>query len=226
VRGLMSFVAAIALAGLAQSAAAAEPPAFNQWSGWYAGVAAGAGWGTAEQTDTSIFGPFTSGRYDTSGPLLGISAGYNWQTGMVVLGAEADLSWAAIKGAQRAPAVCFNSNCSSEIQALGTLRGRLGLAWGDWLPYVTGGLAYADLHGSEGPLLGTGGSGSTWASGYTIGGGAEVKLASRWSAKFEYLFVDLGKHEVWTNNLGLGVFARENLDVTAHIVRLGLNYQF
>ncbi len=117
-------------------------------------------------------------------------------------------------------------HCESEIQALGTLRGRLGVAWGEWLPFVSGGLAYAKLRGSEGPFIGLGGGGSAWVAGYTIGGGAEVKLASQWSAKLEYLYVDLGKHEVWTNNLGFGIFARENLDVTAHIVRLGINYRF
>jgi len=219
-------VVAIVLGGLVQSAAAAEPPAFNQWTGFYAGVAAGAGWGAAEQTDTSIFGPFTSGRYHTQGPIFGLSAGYNWQAGAIVIGAETDLSFAAIKGVQDNPGTCINSRCDSEIQALGTLRGRLGVAWGEWLPFVSGGLAYAKLRGSEGPAPGLGGSGSIWVAGYTIGGGAEVKLGPQWSAKLEYLFVDLGNHEVWTNNLGFGVLARENLDVTAHVVRIGINYRF
>lgn len=217
---------AIVLGGLVQSAAAAEPPAFNQWSGFYAGIAGGAGWGAAEQSDTSIFGPFTSGRYYTRGPIFGLSAGYNWQAGAIVVGAETDLSLSAIKGKETTPTVCINTNCQSEIQVLGTVRGRLGLAWRDWLPFISGGLAYAKLRGSEGPFLGLGGGGSTWVAGYTIGGGAEVKLASQWSAKFEYLFVDLGKHEVWTNNLGFGVTARENLDVTAHVVRIGIHYHF
>jgi outer membrane immunogenic protein len=217
---------ALALGGFAHSATAAESRVVSQWAGWYAGAAAGAGWGMATQNDNSIFGPFTSGRYHIQGPIFGLSTGYNWQAGAAVFGVETDLSLASIKGAQNTLGVCTNANCASEIQALGTVRGRLGLAWGDWLPFVTGGLAYAKLHGSEGPLAGVGGSGSTWVTGYTIGGGAEVKLAPRWSAKLEYLYVDLGNNDVWTNNLGFGVFARENLDVTAHIVRVGINYQF
>jgi outer membrane immunogenic protein len=218
-------VVAIVLGGLVQSAAAAEPPAVHSWTGFYAGIAAGAGWGTAEQTDTSIFGPFTSGTYHTQGPIFGLSAGYNWQAGAFVLGAETDLSFAAIKGVQDNPGTCIIS-CESEIRALGTVRGRLGVAWGEWLPFVSGGLAYAKLRGSEGPFLGLGGAGSAWVAGYTVGGGAEVKLASQWSAKLEYLYVDLGKHEVWTNNLGFGVFARESLDVTAHVVRVAIHYHF
>ena len=208
-----------------QSAAAAEPPAVSRWTGFYAGVSAGAGWGSAEQTDSSIFGPFTSGPYHTQGPIFGLTAGYNWQAGAIVVGVETDLSFAAIKGVQDNPGVCIVS-CRSEIEALGTVRGRAGVAWGEWLPFISGGLAYAKLRASEGPFLGLGGGGSEWVAGYTIGGGAEVKLGPQWSAKLEYLYVDLGKNEVWTNNLGFGVFARESLDVAAHIVRVGINYHF
>lgn len=220
---LRSSVVAIALGALMQSAAA-EPVAVSQWGGFYVGIAAGAGWGTAEQTDTSIFGPFSSGRYHTGGPVFGLSGGYNWQAGAIVVGVETDLSFAAIKGEQTTPGICVVS-CESEIQALGTVRGRLGAAFGEWLPFITGGLAYAKLHGSEGPLAGVGGSGSSWVAGYTVGGGAEVKLASQWSAKFEYLFVDLSNHS-WTNSLPFGVSARENLEVTAHVMRIAIHYHF
>jgi outer membrane immunogenic protein len=148
-----------------------------------------------------------------------------------VFGVETDLSYADIKGstigtdpASGNCAVPANPNCESTIRALGTARGRLGLAWQNLLPYVTGGLAYANLHGAEG-VTGTGGSGSKWVPGWTIGAGLEGILAPNWSVKAEYLYVDLGRHEVFTDVFG-GVPTPESLRETAHIVRVGVNYRF
>jgi outer membrane immunogenic protein len=223
----------------AQSAFAADMPmktpapvlfSAPSWNGFYLGVAGGYGWGTSEQSDVSIFGPFSSGQYDINGAVIGGTLGYNFQTGAAVFGIETDLSWASIKGSTvgtgTAPG-CISFHCETEIQALGTLRGRLGYAWGNWLPFVAGGLAYARLHGAEGPAPGgLGGSGAKWVAGWTIGAGVEAMIAPRWSLKAEYLYVDLGKHEVFTDTLGGGAQATENLEPTAHIVRVGVNYHF
>lgn len=203
------------------------PAPLQTWTGWYVGIAGGAGWGRAEQTDDT---PFTSGRYDTSGGIVGGTVGYNWQSGLVVLGLETDLSYAWIKGDTVGTdpffGNCGASHCESEIRALGTLRGRIGLAWQNLLPYVTGGLAYANVYGEEGNGgPGAFGSGSTWMAGWTLGGGVEAKFAPNWSAKVEYLYVDLGNKDVFTDNI-FGAFFAENLSVTAQIVRVGINYRF
>jgi outer membrane immunogenic protein len=92
------------------------------------------------------------------------------------------------------------------------------------MPYLTGGVAYADLHGSEGTAA-FGGSGSKWVAGWTVGGGIEAMFTPQWSGKLEYLYVDLGKHHIFTDNLGGPKFP-ESLDVTTHVVRAGLNYKF
>src|SRR5581483_8969146 len=115
-------------------------------------------------------------------------------------------------------------NCESDIRALGTARGRVGLAWNNVLPYATGGLAYADVHGAEG-VAGAGGAGSKWFAGWTVGAGVEAILAPQWTGKVEYLYVDLGKHSVFNDVFG-GVVTTENLDMTAHVVRAGMNYRF
>lgn len=238
------FVASLSVAALSVSAiehadAADLPvkaPAYSapavvpapSWTGWYVGVAGGGAWGGAEQTDSS---PFSSGHYDTSGGVIGGTLGYNWQTGPVVLGVETDFSYAAIKGSttgtDRASGTCGGAHCESDIRYFGTLRGRLGLAWDNLLPYVTGGLAYANVHGEEGPggAIDAFGSGSDWIAGWTIGGGIEGKFASNWSAKLEYLYADL-KGDVFTaNNVG-GVAFSQNLHLTTHVVRVGINYHF
>jgi outer membrane immunogenic protein len=240
-RRLTLAVLAIAAAGCAQIASAADVPVkapvykapvavviSPNWTGFYVGIAGGYGWGKAEQSDSF---PFNSGTYNTSGGLIGGTLGYNWQSGATVFGVETDLSYADIKGstigtdpASGNCAVPANPNCESTIRALGTARGRLGLAWQNLLPYVTGGLAYANLHGAEG-VTGTGGSGSKWVPGWTIGAGLEGILAPNWSVKAEYLYVDLGRHEVFTDVFG-GVPTPESLRETAHIVRVGVNYRF
>jgi outer membrane immunogenic protein len=231
-RCLPLLAAFVAATGFAQIASAADMPtkapamvpaiAPMTWTGPYVGVAGGYGWGTTRQTDVT---PFNSGDYSISGAILGATLGYNWQAGGFVFGVETDLSWASIDGSTTGiGGGCFGNHCASEIQALGTVRGRLGVAWGNWLPFIAGGLAYARLHGEEGPPLG--GSDEKWVAGWTIGGGVEAMLAPRWSAKAEYLYVDLGTHGVFTDALGGGARATENLDTFAHVVRVGLNYHF
>lgn len=233
-RHLTLAVFAIVAAGSVQIASAADVPVKApvhkapaamvvgaDWAGFYVGFAGGYGFGQAEQTDPT---PFTSGIYDTGGGLIGATLGYNWQSGQTVFGLETDLSYADIKGSTTGAGNCALPNCESTIRALGTARGRFGLAWKNLMPYVTGGLAYANLHGSEG-VPGAGGSGSKWVPGWTVGGGIEGILAPNWSAKVEYLYVDLGRHEVFTDVFG-GVPSAESLRTTAHIVRVGINYRF
>ena len=55
------------------------------------------------------------------------------------------------------------------------------------LAYVTGGLAYADIHATRD----TGATDSdNWRATWTVGGGAEWMIFPRWSIKAEYLYVD------------------------------------
>jgi len=235
-----SLLATFAAIGFASIASAADMPvkapmapvyATYNWTGWYVGLQGGAAWGRAEQTDAA---GFTSGRYNTRGGLVGGTLGYNWQTGPVVFGLETDLSWASIKGSTSGtdPAsgnTCGGSppNCDSKITTLGTVRGRLGYAWQNLLPYVTGGLAYANVHGSEGDVAANGafGSGSKWVAGWTVGGGLEGIIAPNWTAKLEYLYVNLGSRAGFTDTNG-GVLVAQSLRETAQVVRVGINYRF
>ena len=199
----------------------------SDWTGFYAGLSGGAGWGNSEQTDAT---PFTSGQYTIKGGIAGGTLGYNFQSGQFVYGVETDFSYAQIKGysvgTDPAGGNCGDNHCGTEIRALGTLRGRIGMAWQNFLPYVTGGLAYANVFGDEGTAaVGIVGSGSAWMVGWTLGGGVEAKLAQNWTAKLEYLYVDLGNKDVFTDNI-FGFMFAENLRVTAQVVRVGINYRF
>ncbi|MCW5688136.1 MAG: autotransporter domain-containing protein, partial [Pseudolabrys sp.] len=68
-------------------------PIYN-WSGFYAGINGGGGWGNA-----SVSGPLsTGGDFDTSGGLIGGTLGYNFQMNQVVFGLEGDVDWSNLKG--------------------------------------------------------------------------------------------------------------------------------
>jgi outer membrane immunogenic protein len=180
------------------------PPAYT-WTGVYVGINGGGGRGRSEFSD-----PFASGSFNTSGGLVGGTLGYNWQMGQAVLGFEGDIDWSNIRGS----AFCGGiTSCETRNDWLGTVRGRLGYAFDRFMPYVTGGLAVGDIKTS---VAGVGSTGETKA-GWTIGGGVEVAIAGPWTAKVEYLYVDLGR-----GTSVLGSDAKFN----ANIVRAGLNYRF
>jgi outer membrane immunogenic protein len=217
-RVLLSSVAAAALMGsLIGSAAAADLPrraeqitkapaavAFYNWTGPYIGLNGGGGWGRA-----SVAPPFASGSFNVSGGLIGGTLGYNWQVNQVVFGLEGDLDWSNIRGS----AFCSVTACDVRNSWLGTVRGRLGLAWDRVMPYVTGGVAFGDIRTN---LTGVGGGTST-KSGWTLGGGVEFALAGPWTAKLEYMYVDLGRG---------GGIAGTDASFKTNIVRAGLNYRF
>jgi outer membrane immunogenic protein len=92
------------------------------------------------------------------------------------------------------------------------------------------------------PLWGFSGSGVTKV-GWTVGGGTELALGGNWTAKFEYLFVDLGSFDTTFTGLSgcFGPTIPPNMfachtfaggtgtihsTITDNIVRVGLNYQF
>jgi outer membrane immunogenic protein len=184
---------------VAQPAAAPVymPVAYN-WTGFYAGIAGGWGFGKSSWKD-SLGG---TGDFDVSGGLVGGTLGYNWQNGPAVFGIETDLSWADINGTTNATCPL---GCKTQNGWLGTTRGRLGYAVDRWMPFVSGGVAYGDIKASTPGFPGN----SDTRVGWTVGAGAEFALPGNWTAKGEYLYVDLG-----------------DVNFTSHIVRAGLNYRF
>jgi outer membrane immunogenic protein len=177
------------------------------WTGVYAGLQAGYAWGDAFQFDGG--GTFFSKEAD--GFIGGGTLGYNFQRGQVVWGIETDFSGSNLE----ARGGCTGGpTCETTMDWLWTLRGRVGLDMNGWMPYVTGGLAMAEVSADSGQQ-----SGSDTLTGWTIGGGLEVKLDRNWSLKGEYLYVDVG------DSFNLGGGERATLE-DLHIVRGGINYKF
>jgi outer membrane immunogenic protein len=190
-------------------------PAYN-WTGLYIGINGGYGWGRVDWT--YVVGG-TTANHDTSGGLIGATLGYNHQVGNWVFGLEGDWAWAEVKGSTACPNAAFS--CRSELQSIGTIRGRVGYAWNNFLPYLTGGWAFGDQRiETVNAAAGTNGTSHT-ASGWTFGGGLEYGINNTWSAKLEYLYADLGTDRYTVDN-ALQVDARHKVN----IFRAGLNYRF
>lgn len=201
---------------------AAAAPAWN-WAGFYLGIAGGGGWGSTRHTNE--FNNATSGTdHNLRGGIVGGTYGYNWQWGSVVAGLEGDISWSGIRDSfTDIPGFCGPAPCVTDLKWLGTDRARFGFAWDRFLAYVTGGFAYGSVRATCCNIPGVITDETRTRTGYAVGGGIEAMLAPNWSAKLEYLYVDLGEK---TNYHAPVIPAGEKVLVTSNIVRLGINYHF
>ena len=194
-------------------------PAFS-WTGFYLGVNGGWGWGNSKRELLGLAGSF-----DIDGALAGGQVGFNYQfagSGFV-LGFEADYQWANIEGT----AGIFPANLSVELQRFGTARGRLGWAWDRFMIYATGGWAFgARTEVTLGPgilgapLL----SVSQDRSGWTAGAGIEWAFAPNWSAKLEYLHIDLDNKQIF-GPLVCGPLAGCRSGADIDLIRVGVNWR-
>ena len=184
-------------------------PVYN-WTGFYIGINGGGAWGDAKWDSV--------GTFDVSGAMIGGTIGYNWQAAQFVFGLEGDLDWTNINGTTSA-ACAFG--CKTSNNWLATVRGRIGYTFDRFLPYITGGFALGNIKASQPGFAG----GDDTNAGWTAGAGFEFAIANTgWSAKAEYLYVDLGKF-----NCGLGCgngFNPDNVSFNAHVARGGVNYRF
>jgi outer membrane immunogenic protein len=217
----------------------------SNWSGFYVGGNLGYGWGDGN-TDFSfppVFGlnNSTLGARST-GITGGAQFGYNWQIGSLVTGLEADIQGSDIKGSARANPTFRGTGeldpddvLSSEpkLSWFGTVRGRLGVTvTPDLLLYGTGGLAYGHVDASANwgfDGVAAPASVSKTKVGWTAGAGAEWMFARNWSAKLEYLYIDLGSESA------IGDFPPQippqfkggyTWHTQENIARVGVNYHF
>lgn len=134
-----------------------------------------------------------------------MTGGYNWQSGNIVFGLEGDLQGT---GADDRFATYKFSN-----PWFGTARGRIGYAFNNVLLYGTAGLSFGSL---EAELNGL--QQSQTSVGWTAGVGAEVGIYQNWTAKIEYLYVDLSKNTY--------TLTGTDSALSFGTVRIGVNYHF
>jgi outer membrane immunogenic protein len=199
----------------------APPPPIWSWTGFYIGIQGG---GATSGTSIHDYGFGANDVLGLDGALFGGTIGWNWQSGIWVLGIEGDWSWADINGRQLSPNPAFTSG--TQINSLATVRVRLGVAsLGSTLFYVTGGWAWADVERTDtGPIAPITLVQGFNRSGWTAGGGVEFMLAPNWTAKGEVLFVDLGTSGLLPG--GAGGYADKTVSADFFIFRGGLNFKF
>jgi outer membrane immunogenic protein len=197
-------------------------PVYN-WTGIYFGINGGGGWGRQEALNI-ITNRFANDSISLSGGVLGGTAGAQIQSGHVVLGFEADLDWASLKGSGTfAPTIdgiptALLINATTKIDWESTARARVGYANDNWLFYATGGLAILGAKTSFTPAAGQpcanfvilNCSGTNKQVGAALGAGVEYGFTPNLSAKLEYLYL-----------------TAVSLDISHHSeIRAGLNYRF
>lgn len=199
VRGV--FAVAVALTAAPAIAADVTVPAFApaaagpySWAGGYLGPNLGYQWGQ-----------ITNSGVRPSGALGGGQAGYSWQSGQFVFGGETDLQ---VSGAEDTFAAWKFSN-----PWFGSVRGRAGFAMNHVLFYATAGLAYGGLRAQVAAV-----SETKRPLGYAAGAGMELGLTPRWSARAEYLFMDLADRGYVLTGTSNGL--------ESGLLRFGVNYRF
>jgi outer membrane immunogenic protein len=171
-----------------------QPLNAYSWAGPYLGANLGYAWGSVHNNPTK-----------PSGLVGGVTAGYNWQTGPWVFGAEGDIQ---ATGADDTFAPWKFSN-----PWFGTVRGRVGYAFNNIMFFGTGGLAFGELRGETFGL-----SESHTRAGWTVGAGTEFGLTQNLSAKIEYLYVDLANSNFTITGASNGY--------RFGLLRAGVNYRF
>lgn len=197
-------------------------PQVFRWTGFYAGIQAGYGWGNTDAVSTSLSSGLAQGfSYATSGAVGGVHAGYNWQTSNLVFGVETDLEASGVGGSGIGT---LGGGHITNIDWLGSIRARAGLTTGDTLFYLTGGFAYGGLavDRSAGagftPFIGA----SDWQTGWTLGGGVEHAFTPNVTARIEYRYTDLGQITYSSPTANL----TDTSDITQSAIRAGLSFRF
>jgi outer membrane immunogenic protein len=224
----MSFLQKAAAAAMMTFACAggafAQSPALD-WTGFYAGVGAGFGWGTADHRPGS--GSITGANdLSPSGFVGGVQAGYNWQfSNGFVLGAEISADMAGMTDSCEQgsdPGDCMPSGApdtEEKIQSIVAFKARFGVAMGTVLPYVSAGLAAASTS-----RISSAGGGQTISQGYggpTVGVGIEWAFAPEWSLNVGYQYTDLG-----TQTYVFPIGNDPIVHLTTSTFRFGLNKHF
>src|SRR5712671_4999300 len=238
---LLATTALVILAGSASAAdlrrpayqPAPPPPPVYSWTGLYWGVNVGYSWGQAkDEVALTGVGTFSESQ-KVDGVIGGFQSGYNYQFGQWVYGWETDIQASGQKGGstlQISALPVTTLTTDHKLTWFGTSRARLGVLWTpNVLLYGTAGVAYGQVKDTAtitSPIGSVVGTFKDVKAGWTAGAGVEGTIGGGWTAKLEYLYIDLGKTE---QTLGTPVFGQvisETRRFTDNIVRVGFNYRW
>jgi high affinity Mn2+ porin len=194
------------------------------WNGFYLGGHVGYSRGNV---DANVAGAIPTHDSTGFGALYGgLHGGYNYvlPSGLL-LGVEADLSYPNYLA--RDDVIWWRSQPTDDIREkmdfVGSLRGRVGRTFNNWMVYGTGGVAFQ--HGRF--LQGDPGDDDDsekiirWRAGWTVGAGYEVAIDPNWTARLEYLYARFG-----STTVGFASGDRYSSSFDLNTVRIGLSRKF
>ena len=195
--------------------------AVYDWTGFYVGGAVGYGGGNLGAGTNTLPEQGAFFQHSSTGFIGGFDVGYLKQfPNHVVLGIEADASFTSPVDSTALTPAPFNTT----LDYIGTVRGRVGYAFGTLMPYVTGGFAWGhshvDINDSGGSIVAAPGQ---YQSGWTAGAGVEFAVSGNWSARLEYDYIDLAHRTYDLSGFGLPGL---NVEPNINLVKIGLNYRF
>ncbi len=222
-------------------AAAAWMPS---WTGFYIGANLG---GVSENSSQTSFSPVPgsgnsycfgsscgTNSQTATGVLGGFQIGYNFQSGNWIYGVEADFDFSNARKQTSGianPSFLGTWTAKTGIDDFGTAQLRLGYNFNNFMPYVTGGLAYGNVvdtfQGGSGGSFPYTWAGTGWRAGYAVGGGLEVLVSRNIAIKGEALYYDLGSenHFPIQQSIPVNVFGVTDR-MTGVVGRIGINYLF
>lgn len=217
----------------------APPPApvvVWNWTGFYIGAHAGYVEGE-NRYDFPAAGHYNivagdSFGYNSNGFMGGGHAGYNWQTGQFVLGVEGSISYTDLKRTVISPYFPLTDTFRTKQEWIATVTPRLGIASGQWLFYVKGGVAFTEIDTRIQDALDYNQRSDTRV-GWTVGGGVEWMATQNWIVGVEGNYYDFGRccgglsqSLLLANNAAAGVFSDHSTRVDNWSVLGRVSYKF
>ena len=177
--------------------ASSAPTLAQDWSGAFYGGSLG--YGTGSYTQGIEARDLVGVDVEVSGLIYGAHAGFRMQSGALVFGIDAGLSsgpdGATGEGADGPNIDCNTGDCLININALGTLRARVGVVTDiRTVVYGAAGLAVATV---DGGIANSFQEGSSTATGVTYALGVE-----RITSPFSTIFAEIGYYDLGTLTFG------------------------
>jgi outer membrane immunogenic protein len=238
---LLGVVGAIAVVSSASAADMAVPyskapgptmmaTAYN-WSGFYIGGEVGGAWSNAAYLHTNTTGTIDPITHNASSWAGGGQLGFQYQWSNIVAGLEGNFIATDLKATALAPFSPDRSN-SFRVNSLGTIVGKLGVAFDRWMVYGKGGWAIADTDFRRfiTSTNTTSANSSGWDNGWTVGVGVEYAVLDNLILGLEY---DFARINVANRNqtlapafVGTGTDTVTSAHEDVHLAMARLSYKF
>jgi outer membrane immunogenic protein len=200
--------------------------AVYDWTGFYVGGFGGYAFGD----HNLVFPPGPNNgfadfdlNWESHGAFGGGEIGYNWQSGHLVFGIEADGAGGNINGNDNNianPPAAIDAN---KLKWVASLRARGAIAVDRLLLFFDGGWATGDItHTNTNPGVGVDAF-TVHRNGLAAGGGLAYAITDNLIGKVEYRYYDLGTYNHTAPTNGVAAY---NVSNTYSTVLLGLDYEF